>query len=183
MARGGKASGGHPRSPALAVAWGLACAVSCPQAAHKRPLHFSSLSHSRPGPTPAQALQTAGARQKPCSEADKHPGRHRVRDSRAPFLKAPQCRLSPRLCPQRKLFQLSASQPLSLRPSFTWSLRCRLGETGNLPNHLNLFVGQRCHPEIFGTAANGTLVNAMEREDLKAVAHQDLLLFAVLRPP
>ena len=67
------------------------------------PLCFYSLSHSHPSPTPAQAHQTAAVLQKPWSEADRHPGQHRVRDSGAPFLKPPQWRLSPQLCPPRKV--------------------------------------------------------------------------------
>lgn len=120
------------------------------------PLCFYSLSHPHPFPTPAQAHQMAAVLQKPWSEADKHPGQHRVRDSGAPFLKPPQCRLSPQLCPPRKVTVcFSQSQSFNLPTTFSLSLsyslcRCRLGETEILPSHLS---GQSCHPKILRTTA------------------------------
>ena len=104
------------------------------------PLCFYSLSHSHPSPTPAQAHQTAAVLQKPWSEADKHPGQHRVRDSGAPFLKPPQWRLSPQLCPPRKVtvsvspsHSLSTSQPLSLCPFHIVSAGADLGRQKTFP--------------------------------------------------
>lgn len=128
----GKPFGGHPHSPALAVAWGLACATSClrphrPTARWLRcgqsPLCFYSLPTPTLSPTPAQAHQMAAVLQKPLSEADKAQGQHRVRDSGAPFRKPPQCRLSPQLCPPRKVTVcFSQSQSFNLPTTFSLSL-------------------------------------------------------------
>lgn len=164
-----------PHSPALAVAWGLACTSSPARRAHTGPQRSSCGSRAEPSlllftflpsPLPPRPTKWQPA-PKPWSEADSSRWPTQSQGQRAPFLKPSMPAQSPALSPKEghslclSQYSLSTSQPLSLRPAGS----CRLRETEHLPTILIYLWGRATTRRSFGTTANGTLVNVMETGD------------------
>lgn len=178
-ARGGKAFGGTPAQPRGGRGQGTRLRLPPARRPHARPQPGCSGLSAQPrrphrGPRPLHfypptapalldtrtSLPNRWARRScppKALEADKHTGHHTVRDNHGALPGNPFSLPGsvPSSAPQRKVTvsvspSLSISQPLSLLSCPSHGLyRYSPGETENLPNRLNLFVGQNCHPEIF----------------------------------